>query len=217
MIRVPGKAAIALLQALSAAFAVSSRDGHAQDRPGGRAQSMAALGAATAEAQRSPFHRVGPAGSVIAPGARVAIEPPRGGVRRTMLREAGQDAATDEASKSEVFLKTAALTYMSDIVGGGLFLYGGLRGGYRPGGATGADYLLTLSGVGVIVLGPPSLAAWFLGRDLMGALAGSFLGVVIGTVAGVAAEASGIPSLLAYSLGALVHAGTITLVANGGS
>ncbi|MDE2762470.1 MAG: hypothetical protein OXQ94_02320 [Gemmatimonadota bacterium] len=217
MIRVPGKAAIALLHAVSAAFVVSSRDGYAQDRLGDRAQSMAALGAAVAEAQRSPFHRVGTAGSVIAPGARVAIVPPRGGVRRAMLREAGQDTATDEASKSEVFLKTAALTYLSDIFGGGLFLYGGLGGGYRSGGPTAADHLLTLSGAGVIVLGPPSLAAWFLGRDLMGALAGSFLGVVCGTVAGVAAEASGIPSLLAFSLGALVHAGAIALVANGGS
>lgn len=37
MIRVPGKAALALLQAVSAAFVVSSRDGHAQDRPGDRA------------------------------------------------------------------------------------------------------------------------------------------------------------------------------------
>ena len=46
MIRVPGKAALALLQAISAAFVVSSRDGHAQDRPGGRAQSMPTLAAA---------------------------------------------------------------------------------------------------------------------------------------------------------------------------
>ena len=133
-----------------------------------------------------------------------------------MLQEAGRDAATDGASRSEVFLVTAVAAHLSDIVGLYLFLNGGLGSAYRPGGPTAADRLLMLSGVGVSVLGP-SLAAGFLGREMGGALAGSVLGTVFGTVAGVAVGASGIHFLPAYSLGAFVHAGTITLVANGGS
>jgi len=201
------------MHAVSAAFVVSSRDGHAQGRPGDRGPSHTALGAAIAEAQRSPFHRAGAAGTVIAPGsARVAIMPPRGGERRAMFQEAGQDGATGEASLSEVFLVTAVAAHLLDIVGLHLDLKGGLEGGYRKGGPRAADRLLVLSGVGVIVLGPP-LAAGFLGREFVGALAGSLLGVVFGGIAGAAAGASGMPFLPAFSLGALVHAGTITLVA----
>jgi len=205
MIRIPGKAALALLHAVSAAFVVSSRDGYAQDRSGDRGPSHTALGAAVAEAQRSPFHRVGAAGSVIAPGsARVAITPPRGGVRRAMFQEAGQDAATGEASMSEVFLVTAVAAHLSDIVG--LYLF--FDGGFRPAGRT-AD-LLVLSGVGVAALGP-SLAAGFLGREFGAALVGSVLGALAGAAAGVAVGESGMPFGLAYSLGALVHAGAVTL------
>lgn len=210
MIRIPGRAALAMLHAVSAAFAVSSRDGYAQDRPGDRGRSPAALGASIAEAQRSPFHRVGPAGSVIAAGTRVAIMPPRGGERRAMLQEAGQDASTDEASISEVFLVTAVAAHLSDIVGLYLFLEGGLGGAYRPGGPTAADHLVMLSGLGVSVLGP-SLPAGFLGREFGAALVGSVLGAVAGAAAGIAVGESGMPSLPAYSLGALVHAGAVTL------
>lgn len=204
MIRMPGKAALALLHAVSAVFAVSSRDACAQDRPGDRGRSPAALGAAIAEAQRSPFYRVGPAGSVIAPGTRVAITPPRGGVRRAMLQEAGQAAATDEASISEVFLVTAVAAHLSDIVGMYLFL----NGAFRPAGRTAS--LLMLSGVGVAALGP-SLPAGFLGREFGTALVGSVLGAVAGAAAGIAVGESGMPFLPAYSLGALVHSGVVTL------
>lgn len=199
-----------MLHAVSAAFAVVSRDGYAQDRPGDRGRSPAALGAAIAEAQRSPFYRVGPAGSVIAAGTRVTIMPARGGARRAMLQEAGREAATDEASISEVFLVTAVAAHLSDIVGLNLFLKGGLGGAYRPGGPTAADHLLMVSGLGVSVLGP-SLPAGVLGRELGAAVVGSVLGAVAGAAAGVAVGASGIHFLPAYSLGALVHAGTVTL------
>ncbi|MDE2762471.1 MAG: hypothetical protein OXQ94_02325 [Gemmatimonadota bacterium] len=207
MIRVPGKAALALLQAISAAFVVSSRDGHAQDRPGDRAQSMAALGAAVAEAQRSPFHRVGTAGSVIAPGARVAIVPPRG----VVLRETERVAATDEASTSDVFLATAITAHLTHIVGY-LFVGAAIYGNMSETTAK----LLFLSGAGLAALGT-SLPAAILWRNFGRSLAGSALGVVIGPLVGVGLGKAGVPFLPAYSLGALVHAGAITLVAADGS
>lgn len=207
MIRVPGKAAVALLQALLAAFVVSSRDGHAQDRPGDRAHSIAVLGASIAEAQRSPFHRVGPAGSVIAPGAQVAIMPPRGGVRRTMLQETGRATATDEASKSEVFLATALVAHLSQGVG---YVFVGTAA-YATGSEETAT-LLALSGVGLAWLGT-SLPAAIMWREFGRSLAGSSVGVVLGPLVGVALGKLGVPFFPAYSLSALVHAGAVTLVA----
>ncbi|MDE2975564.1 MAG: hypothetical protein OXU64_12735, partial [Gemmatimonadota bacterium] len=201
---------LALLHAISAAFVFSSRDASAQVRSGDRGPSLAALGAAIAEAQRSPFHRVDPVGSIIAPGsARGATMPARGGVRRATLPATGQDAATDEAPTPEVFLLTAAATHLSDIVG--LYLLGGaFREAYSTDGSRGTVGLLMLSSVGVAVLGP-TLATWFLGREFGRALLGSALGVVLG--AGVyRAVVESAPFFLAYSLSAVVHAGTVTLI-----
>jgi len=206
MIRVPGKAALALLQAISAAFVVSSRDGHAQDRPGGRAQSMAVLGAAIAEAQRSPFHRVGPAGSVITP---VAIMPPPRGKRRAMLQEKGQDPTTDETSTSKVFFVTAAATHLSDIVCLSLVVAGIYSEDLRTAN------LLALSGVGVAVFGPALAAAWTVGRDFVAALAGSVLGAVLAGAVGVAVAESDMPFFVAFPLAAFLHAGIVTLTVAG--
>ncbi|MCE2397659.1 MAG: hypothetical protein J4F34_01245 [Gemmatimonadetes bacterium] len=205
MTRIPGRAAIALIHAISAAFIVSPRDAHAQSRSGDRGPSPAALGAAIAEAQRSPFYRVDPNGSGIAPRTgRVAIMPPPAGERWVMLQKAGQEAATDEASISKVFFWTAVAAHLSDFAG----LYLLLEGGHRPRPDKEGD-LMVMSAPVVAVSGPV-LAARTLGKEFGTALLGSLLGAVLGVISMAAVEQSGMPWLLAISLGAFVHAGTVT-------
>lgn len=227
MIRVPGKAAIALLQALSAAFAVSSRDGHAQDRPGDGTQSMAVLGAAIEEARRSRFHvreRVsGSADTRVAPGGhpavlflwrgaahpwREATHPsapgvttmPRSGGGGVMRRESGPEADADDVSAALVFVAATIMAGVADMA---------------------AWYLaweIENPNTGILIVpmvavGGPALGARVAGGDFVAALTGSFLGAGLGVATALAVGESGIPHGVVWSLVALAHGGATALFA----
>lgn len=201
MIRFPGKAAFALVQAASAAFVVSPREGCAQTRPDDREQSLAALGAAIAEAQRSPFHHAGPTDSGTAPPtARVTAMPMPAGELRIVLRKTGRHPAAGDVSMAKVFLATAVAAHLSDIAGLYLFFRGLGSDGHGP----------ALSGLAVAALGP-AVAAAALGRPFGTALVGSLLGNAVGFIPVAAIGEYGLPPAVTFSMYALVHAGTTTL------
>jgi len=127
-----------------------------------------------------------------------------------MLQETGRAAATDEASKSEVFLATALVAHLSQGVG---YVFVGTAWYVTRSEDTAT--LLLLSGVGLAWLGT-SLPAAIMWREFGRSLAGSALGVVLGPLAGVALGKRGVPFFPAFSLSALVHAGAVTLVAGAG-
>lgn len=127
-----------------------------------------------------------------------------------MLQETGRAAATDGASTSDVFLATALTAHLTHIVG--YVFFGAAAYGTE---SESTAQLLLLSGAGLAWLGTllPAAIMW---RNFGGSLAGSTLGVVLGPLVGVGLGKAGVPFLPAYSLGALVHAGAITLVAAAG-
>ncbi len=217
MTRVPGKAAIALLQALSAAFPLLPAAASAQRLPQREVQP---LSAAIAEARQSRFHaqeRVSDSADArVAPGAdpavlflwRGAAHPTAPGVTTVsrsggggvMRQESGPEADTDDVSAAKVLMAATIMAGASD-------------------GA--AWYLLwEIDNAGTGMLVPPlvavvgpALGARVAGGDFVAALTGSFLGAGLGIATALAVGESGIPHGVVWSLVALAHGGATALFA----
>ena len=186
---------------LVAAFVGHPEEVSAQRGP---QQKVRSLGAAIAEAERSPFHaRNGVSGSV-APGSEPTAHFLWTGAESLVAdQETGEGIFIHAPSTGKVFLATAAGALAANGAGLWLALSGALATD-----ASASAYAAIAGGAAIAVLGPP-VGATLVGGHFGGALAGSAVGTALGliTMKLIDWDASFALSLSLYSL---LHAGATT-------